>query len=99
MPDRPASEGTTMPSNNITAATALTNKLYQALSGGGGIPQNSFLSFCTPGYGINFDQMQWATKTGPFVGNQDADNAAAFSRVVNAIPTGVGEWRPTGADM
>lgn len=88
-----------MSSNNVNAATALTNKLYQVLTGGNGVPQNTFISYATPGYAIDFNAMQWATKTPPYVGTADADNAAAFARVVNAIPNGAGNWAPSGADL
>lgn len=85
--------------SNQNAATALTNKLYQVLTAGGGVAPNSFISMVAPGYPIDLSRMQWAAKPAPYVGNSDADDAAAFASVVNTIPNGVGPWAPGSADL
>jgi hypothetical protein len=84
---------------NANAATALTNKLLQVLTGGGGVAPNSFVSIAAPGLPVDLDRLKWATQPAPYVGNQDADDAEAFATQVNTIPTGVGPWTPGTADM
>lgn len=81
------------------AATALTSKLNQVITGGSGVPRGSFISFVPGGMILDPAKMGWATKVAPYVGNQDADDAYAFSKLVNKIPGSTGMWSSTDADL
>ena len=82
-----------------SAASALTNKLFQVITGGNGVPPGSFISFVGGGIPLDAAHLSWAAKVPPYVGCQDADNAYAFSTLVNTIPTAAGPWAAGSANM
>jgi hypothetical protein len=81
-----------------TAATALSNKLYQVITGGLGVPPRSFISFVGGGIALDSDHMSWSLKEPPYAGDVDADNAAAFANLVDTIPDS-GPWTAGTANM
>lgn len=83
----------------MNAATAIKNKLLQVLAGGNGVPRGSFIALVPGGLSLDEAHMKWATKSGPYAGDEDADNAYAFANIVNAIPTAAGPWDPGTKNM
>jgi hypothetical protein len=82
-----------------TATSALTNKLYEVITGGQGVPRGSFISYVGGGIALDSAHMKWATQLPPYVGTADADNAYSFANIVDTIPIAAGPWNGGNADL